>query len=132
MKFAVTHCRDALRFNPQLLQLQDDSVGAVSGQVPVGRMLRGCFRTRDVLIIRMAHHQNAQTTGGTRFGTGRKLRKYRSGFGTNNVAAQIKLNIAVKFVQTGRGKFLKRLVISATQSWPLLKTASIDLDVQTR
>ena len=36
------------------------------------------------------------------------------------------------FAQTGRGKFLKRLVVSATQNWPLLKTAAIDLDVHAR
>ncbi len=36
------------------------------------------------------------------------------------------------FAKTGRGKFLRRLVISATQNWPLLKTAALDLEVCAR
>ena len=36
------------------------------------------------------------------------------------------------FVQTGRGRLLKRLTLTATQSWPFLKTATVDLDVRPR
>ncbi len=36
------------------------------------------------------------------------------------------------FAQTGQGRLLKRLTLAATQSWPLLKTAAVDLEVHTR
>lgn len=36
------------------------------------------------------------------------------------------------FAQTGRGKFLRRLIVSATQNWPLLKTAALALEVRAR
>ena len=36
------------------------------------------------------------------------------------------------FAQTGQGRLLKRLTLAATQSWPLLKTTSLDLEVHTR
>ena len=36
------------------------------------------------------------------------------------------------FAQTGQGRLLKRVTLAATQSWPLLKTALVDLEVHTR
>jgi len=36
------------------------------------------------------------------------------------------------FAQTGHGRLLKRLTLAATQSWPMLKTSSVDLEVHTR
>jgi len=36
------------------------------------------------------------------------------------------------FVQTGLGRLLKRLTLAATQSWPFLKTSTVDLDVRAR
>ncbi len=33
------------------------------------------------------------------------------------------------FAQTGHGRLLKRVTLAATQSWPLLKTSSLDLEV---
>ncbi|MBK5256224.1 MAG: hypothetical protein JJE39_09355 [Vicinamibacteria bacterium] len=37
-----------------------------------------------------------------------------------------------RFVQTGPGCLLKRITLAATQNWPFLKTAMIDLDVRAR
>ena len=36
------------------------------------------------------------------------------------------------FVQTGRGRLLKRVTLAVTQSWPFLKTATVDLEVRPR
>ena len=36
------------------------------------------------------------------------------------------------FAQTGHGRLLKRLTLAATQSWPMLKTTTLDLEVHTR
>lgn len=37
-----------------------------------------------------------------------------------------------QFAQTGHGRLLKRLTLAATQSWPFLKTSTLDLDVHPR
>jgi recA bacterial DNA recombination protein len=36
------------------------------------------------------------------------------------------------FVQTGRGRLLKRVILAATQSWPFLKNTLVDLEVRPR
>ena len=37
-----------------------------------------------------------------------------------------------RFAQTGKGRLLKRITLAATQSWPFLKTSTIDLEVRAR
>lgn len=36
------------------------------------------------------------------------------------------------FAPTGHGRLLKRMIVAATQSWPLLKTSSVELEVHPR
>lgn len=37
-----------------------------------------------------------------------------------------------QFAQTGQGRLLNRITLAATQSWPFLKTSTIDLEVRAR
>jgi hypothetical protein len=54
----------------------------------------------------------------------------RSHWGASPRGLSIRLQAKKRlFVQTGHGRLLKRLTLTATQSWPFLKTLSIDLEV---
>ena len=57
----------------------------------------------------------------------------RSHWGASPRGLSIRLRADKRlFVQTGRGRLLKHVSLAATQSWPFLKTAKIDLDVRAR
>ncbi len=57
----------------------------------------------------------------------------RSHWGASPRGLSIRLRADKRlFVQTGRGRLLKHVSLAATQSWPFLKTATIDLDVRPR
>ena len=54
----------------------------------------------------------------------------RSHWGASPRGLSIRLRADKRlFVQTGRGRLLKHVSLAATQSWPFLKTAKIDLEV---
>ena len=57
----------------------------------------------------------------------------RSHWGASPRGLSIRLRADKRlFVQTGRGRLLKHVSLAATQSWPVLKTATVDLDVRPR
>ena len=57
----------------------------------------------------------------------------RSHWGASPRGLSIRLRADKRlFVQTGRGRLLKHVSLAATQSWPFLKTATVDLDVRPR
>lgn len=57
----------------------------------------------------------------------------RSHWGASPRGLSIRLRADKRqFVKTGHGRLLKRTQVSATQSWPFLKTSMVDLDVRSR
>lgn len=57
----------------------------------------------------------------------------RSHWGASPRGLSIRLRAEKRrFAQTGQGRLLKLVTLAATQSWPLLKTAMVDLEVHTR
>jgi len=57
----------------------------------------------------------------------------RSHWGASPRGLSIRLRADKRlFAPTGLGRLLKRMMVSATQSWPLLKTASVEIEVHTR
>lgn len=57
----------------------------------------------------------------------------RSHWGASPRGLSIRLRADQRlFVQTGKGRLLKRITLAATQNWPFLKTSTVDLDVHPR
>lgn len=57
----------------------------------------------------------------------------RAHWGASPRGLSIRLRVDKRrFTQTGQGRLLNRITLAATQSWPFLKTATIDLEVRAR
>ncbi len=57
----------------------------------------------------------------------------RSHWGASPRGLSIRLRTDKRlFAPTGLGRLLKRMMVSATQSWPMLKTSSVEIEVHTR
>ena len=57
----------------------------------------------------------------------------RSHWGASPRGLSIRLRAEKRlFVQTGLGRLLKRIALAATQSWPFLRTSTVDLEVRSR